>query len=301
MKAFACLAGSPDHPFWTSKELPYPEDLFAPTKSIPDTGHILTRLGGHTFLLSSGQKPHYAMRHGPAKYAKFAYSSTFGFSCPTGDMDLEQLSADSMIALRDASPGVEEADGETWRVRRQTYDAEIVARGTDRVHLRSKWRPWKDVVVETLLLPPQESSPNWYIRVHRITAGRPLVTAEAGWATYGQGADGRALVQAFSGVKSGGDEEVGYARASTKGGAVGVLDLGAPGQKGERQGRLVQSDPNSNVIFSRGVLPTLMGEVPQGESIIVTAVFGLPSDGVSEVAYHEAWERKPQVPGWVFE
>jgi len=300
MKAFACLAAPASHPFWASQELEHPAALFPSIKAIPDTSHILTHSGGHTFLLSSGQKPHYAMRHGPAKYSKFAYSSTFGFSCPTGDMDLEQLSADSMIALRDNSAGIEACDGESWRVRRQTFDAEIVNRGTDRVHLRSKWQPWPNVLVETFLLPPTESAPNWYVRVHKITSDRPLKLAEAGWSTYGQGSDGRALVQTFSGLKSGGEEEVGWTRASTKIGAVGVLCLGVEGTgAGERQGKLVQTDPNSNVIFSRSVLPTLMGEIGEGETWISTGVFGKPAAGGVEAEFKGDWEKKPKVPTWI--
>lgn len=300
MKAFGCLAGSPDHPFWTSEELPWPTDLFPTIKAIPDTGHLMCRSGNHTFLLSSGQKPHYAMRHGPAKYAKFAYSATFGFSCPTGDMDLEQLSADSMIALRDNSAGIDACDGESWRVRRQTYDAEIIGRGTNRVHLRSKWRPWTDVVVETLLIPPIQSSANWYLRIHKITSGRRLVSAEAGWSTYGQGKDGRPIVQAFSGIITDGDEKPGWTRASTKIGCVGILDLGIKGgAKSQRQGRLVQSDPNSNVIFLRSVLPTLMGEVEEGTTWIATAVFGLPAGDKEEAEYQSAWEQVPEIPEWV--
>lgn len=303
MKAFACLAAPASHPFWTSKELEHPAALLAPIKAVPDTYHILTHSGGHTFLLSSGQKPHYAMRHGPAKYSKFGYSSTFGFSCPTGDMDLEQLSADSMIALRDNTPGVEACDGESWRVRRQTFDAEVVNRGTPKVHLRSKWRPWPNVLVETFLIPPTQAAPNWYVRVHKITSDRPLKSAEAGWSTYGQGPDGRALVQTFSGLKSGGDEEIGWTRANTKIGAVGVLDLKVPGKNGsgEKQGKLVQTDPNSNVIFSRSVLPTLMGEIKEGETWIATGVFGKPAVSGEEVDFKGDWEKKPEVPEWVFQ
>ena len=301
MKAFGCLAAPPSHPFWTSKELPWPTDLFPPLKAIPDPYHIMCRHGGHTFFLSSGQKPHYAMRHGPAKYAKFAYSSVFGFSCPTGDMDLEQLSADSMLALRDISPGVETCDGESWRVRRQPFDAEIVGRGTPTVHLKASWRPWHDVTVTTLLIPPQKDSPNWYLRIHKITSKRPLTSSEGGWATYGQGDDGRALVQAFSGVKSGGDEEVGWARASTKVGCSGLLDLSIGGSSAQRQGVLVQTDPNSNVIFSRSVLPSLQGDIAPGETWLATAVFGLPGKDGKQVAFSEEWERQPIVPSWALE
>ena len=300
MKAFACLSVPSSHPFWSSPELPWPTHLFKPIKALPDPSHIISRLGNHTFLLSSGQKPHYALRHGPAKYSKFAYSSAFGFCCPTGDMDLEQVAADSMLALKDNSPGSTECDGETWRVRRQPLDARIVGRGTSDVHLRSRWKPWPDVEVETFLIPPQSNSPSYHLRVHRITSSRRLITSESGWATFGQGSDGRALVQAFSGEKScGGDEEIGWARAVTSGGAVGVLDIPVQGGNGDRRGRLVQSDPNSNVIFARSVLPSLLGEVAEGKTWMATAVFGMPRKDGEVEGWAGEWQRTPRVPNYV--
>lgn len=294
MKAFACLAAPSTHPFWTSEELPFPS--LPPLKALPDPSHIMCRRGGHTFLLSSGQFPHYAMRHGPAKYSKFSYSATFGFSCPTGDMSLEQLAADSMIALQDVSDGVESCDGETWRIRRIPIGAEIVGRGTADVHLHSTWRPWPKVEVETWLIPPQEGSPNYYLRVHKITSDRPLEASEAGWTTFGQGEDGRALIQAFSGLMAkGGDEAAGWARANTSGGCVGVVDIPVKGGKAGRQGKLVQSDPNSNVIFSRGVLPSLQGRIERGETWLATAVFGAPPK-VKD--WEKEWEKRPEVPAY---
>jgi hypothetical protein len=107
------------------------------------------------------------------------------------------------------------------------------------------------------------------------------------------------LIQAFSGEKSpGGDEEIGWARAATKGGCVGVRDIGVKGSKGDRQGRLVQIDPNANVIFSRSILPSLIGTIPEGESWIVTAVFGAPTR-VKD--WQAEWDRLPTVPDYVFE
>ena len=44
--------------------------------------------------------------------------------------------------------------------------------------LFAKWHPWKDVTVETWLLP---ASP-WHIRVHRITSPRELHATEGGFA-----------------------------------------------------------------------------------------------------------------------
>lgn len=302
MKAFACLSVPSSHPFWSSDELPWPTKLFAPMKALPDPSHIMCRLGNHTFLLSSGQSPHYPMRHGSAKYSKFAYSSAFGFSCSTGDGSLEQVAADSMLALKDNSARAAECDGESWRVRRLPIDATIVGRGTANVHLRSGWKPWPDVEVETWLIPPQTSWPNYYLRVHKLTTSRPLLTSEAGWATYGQGSDGRALVQAFSGETSrGGDEEIGWSRAVTRAGVVGVVDIPVKGGRGDRKGRLVQSDPNSNLIFSRSILPSLAGEVKEGVTWMAVAVFGFPEKEGGNTGWDGQWGRKPEVPAYVFE
>ncbi|WWC86401.1 uncharacterized protein L201_001277 [Kwoniella dendrophila CBS 6074] len=300
MKAFLCLAAPASHPFWTSEELSWPTDLLPLTKSLPDPSHIMCRQGDHTFLLSSGQAPHYAMRHGPAKYCKFSYSSSFGFCCPTGDMDLGQLSPDSMLSLKDISQGTESCDGETWRIRRNPIDAKIIGRGSDKVHLNSKWKPWKDVKVETWLLPPQNEKSNYYLRIHKIKTDRKLLSAEGGWTNYGQGQDGRALIQSFSGLMSkGGDQEQGWSRAVTSGGAVGLVDIPYKGSNGKRQGQLVQIDPNSNVIFSRGILPSLVGEIEPGESWLVTAIFGKPSKNGKTEGWEEAWKQIPEVPSWI--
>lgn len=307
MKAFACLSVPSTHPFWTSEELPFPSpsEGFKQIKAIPDTGHIMVKSGGHTFCLSSGQYAHYFLRHASAKYSKFSYSSTFGFSCPTGDLGLEQISADSMIALQDISPSTKGCDGESWRVRRIPLEPKLIDRGKDTIHLYSKWRPWGDVEVTTWLFPPQKESPNWYVRIHKIvTSNRKLAVSEGGWSTYGQGEDGRALIQAFSGETSkGGDEALNWSRAATKGGCVGVWNLPLPSSSSQsteagsesssssRKGKLVQTDPNSNVIFSRSILPSLLSEA-EGTVWLATGIFGAPPG----VDWKKEWERKPSLP-----
>ncbi|WVO12903.1 hypothetical protein L204_100511 [Cryptococcus depauperatus] len=149
MKAFICLASLAHHPFWTAEKLPWPNDLFLSHKSPSDPLHLMCRQGGHIFLLSSSQSPHYAMHHGPARYCDFSYSSTFGFSCPTGNMDLGQLVGDSMLALQVSPSPLSVLSEISLRVRRKLLDAKVVGRGTEWVHLHSKWKPWKDVVAKT--------------------------------------------------------------------------------------------------------------------------------------------------------
>ncbi|KAG8769630.1 hypothetical protein FRC20_004497 [Serendipita sp. 405] len=218
-KAFLPLALSPDHPFWSSREEPYPPTTSS-SSSLPQTiylnhpSHILTHAGGHTFLLSSGQACHYPLRHGAEKYGKLAYSSAFGYSVPTGAIGLDMWNPDSTVALS-------EDGGERWVVRRQVEanDPERESGGflegvegnvvvvsdrdrdseTDGGWLRAVWRPWKGTSVETWLVPPQPDSPLWHVRIHRIKrdvvryGGEIVLVSDAGFAIYSQDFDGRTL------------------------------------------------------------------------------------------------------------
>jgi len=318
-KAFACLSVPADHPFWTSDELDWPTDLFPTVQPLEDPLHIMVRvppsspkLATHTYLLSSGQACHYALKAAESKYGRFSYSSAFGFSCPTGAFGLEQQAADSMLALCDDPQDEGFGQGERWRVRRIAGGAELVSHGSahEQVHLHSTWKPWPDVEVETWLFPPTLEAPCWYLRVHRIKTGRQLRTSEGSWPIYGQGPDGRALVQVFSGERSeGGLEEAGLVRAETSGGISGAAEISLSASEtaadSKRYGEIVQADANSNLIHSRSVLPSLRGQLEAGsETWVATGIFGLPVViGETQVddAWKEEWERRPSVPDFIKE
>lgn len=310
-KAFACLTAPSTHPFWTSTELPFPTELVSPIKALPDPLHIMVRmppsspkLATHVYLLSSGQACHYPLKASESKYGKFSYSSAFGFSCPTGSFGLEQLAADSMLALCDDPEEDGFGQGERWRVRRVAQDAAIHG-SKEEVYLHSVWTPWTDVEVETWLFPPTTVAPCWYLRVHRIKTARTLRSSEGSWPLYGQGKDGRALVQVFSGERSeGGLETVGAVRAETAAGVVGAVEIPitttSSSTPSPRQGQIIQADANSNLIESRSVLPSLRGIHAQGtEQWFATGVFGIPVNiGEKEVdpVWKDEWVKRPVVP-----
>ena len=81
-RAFICLGLPDDHPFWTSEEESHPAQLIGTTWALEKPLHILTNVGRHTFLLSSGQQCSYPVKQSAAKCGKFAYSSAFGYSVP---------------------------------------------------------------------------------------------------------------------------------------------------------------------------------------------------------------------------
>lgn len=285
-KSFIALALSPTHPFWMASEEPYPAALLQSTKILQHPLHIVTNLGGHTFLLSSGQQCSYPVKQSAAKYGKLAYSSAFGYSVPVGNGTLEELGGDNTLALTDDN-------GETWKCRRETREA----RFEDGKWLRSMWYPWNDVEVETWLIAPTMEAPLYHLRVHRIKSGRRLSVAEGAFAIYGQGIDGRAL-EPSEGDTFGTYSKNGEARAVSRAGVSGIVNMG-PGKA--RRGIALRTDANSNLIVARAILPTLVSDYDDSEKDIwlVAAVFGLPSvaDGEGPAkGWKDEWNKRPSVP-----
>ncbi|KAI5118602.1 hypothetical protein M0805_004177 [Coniferiporia weirii] len=292
-KSFVTLSLPPTHPFWTAKEEPYPESLRDTVQALELPLHIATNRGGHTYVLSSGQQCSYALKQSAAKYGKFAYSSAFGYSVPVGVGTLAEAGADSALALCDIDT---DASAEFWRLRRETLNARV-----ENGWLRSSWRPWPDVEVETWLVPPTDAAPLWHLRVHRVRTGRRLRTAEGGFAVYGQRRDARALEpvpedSADFGVYAAG----GAARAASRAGASGIVALE---KDSGRLGESIRMDANTNLVEARTVLPTLISEIePSGNDVwLVTGVFALPSEQGQEGAragWLAEWDgTKPEVPG----
>ncbi len=271
LKYFLPLALPETHPFWQAEEQPLPE--LAPIKPQPHPYMIFMRdsANRHVVALTSGQFEPW-IRHAGEKYAKFAYSTAFGFSVPTGRRGLTQAAPDSMLALSD--------DGECYRVRERTSES-VIEDGL----LRSRWQPLPGVEVETWLIP----CPPWHVRVHRLVTDRPVWTAEGGFALDRSGDN--PLDRA--GVQEAGD---GFALARYPAGGSGLWDLGASRRSAaKRAGQVVRVDPNSNLLAPRTVIPTLCVRLDPGEHWLACAVLADP-DGD---AWARAWLQVPELPDFL--
>jgi hypothetical protein len=297
MLAFAPLALPESHPFWSAPEEPFPETKLPLVKALPHPRHIVVRSGGHTYLLSSGQKCHYPIKASQAKYGKFAYSAAFGYSVPTGGYTLEQFVPDNALALSDDG-------GEIWKMRRDHIGDSTIETHDGLPVLVSTMKPWNDVEVTTLLVPPQPGAhENWHLRAHVVRTGRDLLAAEGAWAVYGcNPANGRALGQLD--IQS--DETThGYlvagsqALVRSRSGAVGIAELSGNGSTGA----ILNADANSNLMEARSVLPIIRNQLRAGQTVVfVTAVFAMPAsvDGWASQCM-PAWATVPAIPGWLAE
>ncbi|ODT81857.1 MAG: hypothetical protein ABS76_10415 [Pelagibacterium sp. SCN 64-44] len=250
LKAFLPLALPEDHPFWTAEE--EPAEFDAEPVPLRHPGMVMMHTSGNVVALSCGQQ-NWQMRHGAEKYAKFVYSSRYGFSVEADERSYDQGAFDGALALSD--------DRRHYRVRETNESARIAG---DRLH--AVWKPWSDVTVETWLLP---ASP-WHIRLHRITTPRPLHATEGGFAIA------RADMNADRYI-----DEPGRGAAISASDVSAILDLSA-GDK--REGRAFRALPNTNLIVSKTIVPQLRGEVPAGTTLLATASMALPAGAAAEAA-----------------
>ena len=335
--AFICLAVPETHPFWTSSEENH-WDVLPKIKPLPQPGHIMSNLGGHCMLLSSGQACSYPMKGTHAKYGAFAYSSAYAYSVPPGLFTLEQYALASQLGLSDDG-------GEYWKTRRLSTSSLSLSPSSGTPFLISLWTPFPDVHIKTYLLPPTPQSPNYHLRIHRITTGRDLQTADGSFAICNEQSSpssspsdrGRYLdlynPQTGEGTspKLMGNYDLttpeawakgseGAFAVSKKAGAVGIRALETfylptktetenqtdtkTGTGSERTATLVNADPNSNLVESRTAIPTLQHTIRAGETVwYVTGVYAKPkSESVEEgTTYLDGWETLPEVPDWLVE
>ncbi len=241
-KAFLPLAQPDSHAFWQAEEAP--ATVQSEPVPLKHPGMVMMATKGNVVALSSGQE-NLQMRCGAEKYAKFVYSSRYGFSVEVDQRQYRSVTTDGMIAFSD--------DGRHYRVREDNEEAKIAGNA-----LFARWHPWADVTVETWLLPANP----WHIRIHRVTTPRPLHATEGGFAID------RTDLNADQ--TDAGDR---LARAVGNADRSVILDL-TPGT--QRSARVLPAHPNTNLISAKTLVPQLTGDIPVGTTILVTAAMAMP-------------------------
>lgn len=240
-KAFLPLALPAEHPFWRAEEQPLPQRV--PLVHQPGARVLIGHQPRHSVLFPAGQHALWA-RHGAEKYAKFAYSSHFAFSIPSGRYGLEQGAFDSTLAVS--------LDGQHYVPRERD-----VAWDTGDTGLRVRWRPLPGVEVESWILPVPEG----HLRLHRVSTTSLLHTAEGGWCVPLD--DALEVTEGTQGVE---------VRQPGLGSAVYSL-------VGERQGTLIWPHSNTNIQHPRTALPMLTATLDPGTHWLGCAVIGTLAEG----------------------
>ncbi|CAH0120369.1 MULTISPECIES: DUF2264 domain-containing protein [unclassified Paenibacillus] len=261
-KTFLVLALPDDDPFWLAEEEPLP--ALGAASAQPHARMIVCRPEGdrHVTALASGQMANFDMAHSAAKYAKFAYSTLFGFSVPKAYYGLVQGAYDSTLALSECD--------DHYRVRRFCEEFAIAER-----YVYSRWLPWRDVEVRTWLVPAGV----WHVRIHRIATGRPLDAAEGGFAVRRPADFAIREEDAIMTVPCG-------IAAILPWGVSGIANV-----EGHGQAEMIYPDANTNVLHPRTMIPTLTTRLEPGEHWLVSAVIGATHSEENV----RRWARPPRV------
>lgn len=245
LKAFLPLALPPDHPFWLADEAPHVQLSGASPQSKP--GMLLSREATQAVALSGGHGAEPGYNQGAAKYAKFAYSSRFGFSGDfTDPYGFGPGPCDSMLTLA--------AEGAPPRGREQVEECLIEGQ-----LLYSRWRTCGDVIVHTVLT----GEAPWHLRIHRVVAPRPLEANECGFAL------GCPDVGRFES-----DMEPGLAVAASEFGISGILDLDR-----DRVALVLPQGPNANLMHPFTVVPRLSCRLEPGTHDLACIVIATDDPG----------------------
>lgn len=310
LKSFLALGLPATHPFWIAEEKPLPRTENDLAIAVKPPMHILCNTGNHHFLLSSGQFCPWPLKATEAKYGKFAYSSQFGFSVPTGPL-IQQIAPDSTLALS-------KDDGDTWRVPWRVSDhlfgsAHLLKKGevVESVPtLSSTWKPWRDADIEvhTVLIAPCIRWPDWYVRVHTVKnhGSRPveLQVVQGGFAIQGRGAERGEVLPGFtdiSGLTTTSDRLFSEGTIQSRDGVLVCSDAGSSGICAitgpadadsitpEARAEILKPDANTNLIWQRTLIPTLSLGATVGSNGIVfaSAIFALGRTSDREAQYAE--------------
>ena len=254
LKTMLVLALDDDDPFWQAQELPLPER--AASHSIIPADQIIVHQPGHLWMLTSGQLELNNFVNTEAKYCKFAYSARYGFTCERGRYGLPHAAPDSMLLLSEKD--------NYWRGRR---DCTSVLTSGDRIY--SRWHPWADVTIDTWLIVFGV----WQLRVHHIDTGRSLDTAEGGFSLPYRPESRITARPGMCQLESGQD--------------MSRIVCLSPHR---RCAEPVIPPPNSNLLFAeRAAIPALLGELPPGKHLLISAVLAGDPDRDTPPDYPQAF------------
>lgn len=161
MKTFLFLALPDGHPFWQAKAEPLPD--LQPVKVVKECDMLLCRRPHEVVALTAGQYPAMDHPYAAEKYAKFAYSTQFGFCVSRSFHSLEQSGTDSMLAFY--------VHG-MYYVRRKCLEFSV-----EKDQVYSRWSPVEGIEVETWLFPAEDG----HRRKHRIVSSLECIAYDCGF------------------------------------------------------------------------------------------------------------------------
>lgn len=260
--SFKCFTGMlvpQNHPFWSSGNTDISQ-YFAENRSkqLTVVGMAIEHQPSNTTVLVNGP---WNDEYQTEKYSKFAYSTRFGFGVVSNHRTFPLAHLDNSLGFS--------FNNEEFYVR-QDYEAYTCRNG----YLLSLWKPTDGIKVKTWMVPKT----GYHLRMHFIEneTGKTVHTIEGGFALQW---NGRKVISRKTDTVSAG--------VSTETDQSEIINLGD-----SRTPVVCVPEPNTNVLFSKALLPELVGDVgPKSSATFASLVFGQCSEYSRPVFETELPER----------
>ena len=237
MKTLLCLALPDDHPFWSAPtgELPKLDTV----KTLKMADMVMHRCSKDTVAYPAGVCEKYGHGHVPEKYSKFAYSTRFGFSVAKSQIVLHENAPDSALAFV--------IDGDDYVFVRKVSDSYEINDGK----VVSTWTPFPGITVKSTIIPEE----NGHRRIHEIDSSYDCIAYDCGFSV-------EKFTEGYEEKTQGTSASVSY----TKQGCT------VTGQGPEAKGIVINSDPNTNVLYPNASIPGVSYRIEKGKTRIETVV-----------------------------
>lgn len=237
MKAMLLLALPDDHEFWTA--VPQPMPKLEPVKLLKEAGMVVRRTADDVTAAVSGV---HSVRlatlgHTVEKYAKFVYSTKFGFSVQKFNGLLSEMAPDSMLVFEIAGH---------YFIRFGAQRAETFPQG-----VVSCWSPIEGIDVRTAITFTEYG----HLRTHTITSRIACRAYDCGFSVQ----------QYVPGYQETTTAE--FAEIATDQAVCRVV--GGPGM-------IINAAPNTNLLYTNTRIPAVSYDISVGEQTIRTEVVTEP-------------------------
>lgn len=163
MKTFAFLMLPEEDPFWSCEAAPLP--VMDKRKYLPKADMIIQRRkDGNVVALPGGRTFFHVHTHTEEKYAKFAYSTKYGFSVMRSPLNMQEAAADSVLSFEILGHIFMRGRADSYTV----TEEKVI----------SDWSPLPGIQVHTEIIPTEEG----HRRIHTIESEYECKAYDAGFA-----------------------------------------------------------------------------------------------------------------------
>lgn len=234
LKTMLVLVLPGEHPFWSAECEQLPE--LETKHKIEAAQMLVARNGGNVTLYVPGIYKNEALGHTDCKYAKFAYSSLFGFNVSYSNFMLSEAAPDSMLAFELSDRIYQKRKIDHFEVKENEISID--------------WSPVPGIWVKTVIRPFLGG----HERLHTVESDYDCKAYDCGFAVA-WGADA-----AFSEGKD-------FAEAANSFSKCKVTDLTGEGTPG-----LVDASPNTNLLYPSTRIPRICYLIQKGTNTVWTRI-----------------------------